>query len=220
MGIKQSMGRPGSALDNAVIEAWHSTLTFELRALGHFATKAHARARVAAWIDTTATGATQPATCALRSTTNCGCAPPTSPTRRPRHDRHHPPEHGTVLAGVNTTPYGWPAASVDTGCGRHRSAPVGAGQEGTSTDQDPHNKSLYGIRGLTQQPDGLSVPREWRARSTAASGLRPKGQYLARGASPAGTGSRKHPAQPWHGTSDAFSAAGSTLPVVSSRMRG
>jgi transposase InsO family protein len=38
-------------LDNAVIEAWHSTLTFELRALEHFTTKAHARARVAAWID-------------------------------------------------------------------------------------------------------------------------------------------------------------------------
>jgi putative transposase len=50
-GVKQSMGRPGSALDNAVIEAWHSTLTFELRALEHFTTKAHARARVAAWID-------------------------------------------------------------------------------------------------------------------------------------------------------------------------
>jgi putative transposase len=30
--IRQSMDRPGSALDNAVIEAWHSTLTFELRA--------------------------------------------------------------------------------------------------------------------------------------------------------------------------------------------
>jgi putative transposase len=51
LGIKQSMGRPGSALDNAVIEAWHSTLTFELRALEHFATKAQARVRVPAWID-------------------------------------------------------------------------------------------------------------------------------------------------------------------------
>jgi putative transposase len=51
MGIKQSMGRVGSALDNAVIESWHSTLTFELRALERFATKAQARARVAAWID-------------------------------------------------------------------------------------------------------------------------------------------------------------------------
>jgi transposase InsO family protein len=51
LDIHQSMGRPGSALDNAVIESWHSTLEFELRALEHFATKAAARARVAAWID-------------------------------------------------------------------------------------------------------------------------------------------------------------------------
>jgi transposase InsO family protein len=51
LGIAQSMGRPGSALDNAVIESWHSTLEFELRALEHFATRASARARVAAWID-------------------------------------------------------------------------------------------------------------------------------------------------------------------------
>jgi transposase InsO family protein len=41
------MGRPGSALDNAVIESWHSTLEFELRAPHHFAT----RAQAAAWID-------------------------------------------------------------------------------------------------------------------------------------------------------------------------
>ena len=51
IGIRQSMGRPGSALDNAVIESWHSTLEFELRSREHFTTKAQARARVAAWID-------------------------------------------------------------------------------------------------------------------------------------------------------------------------
>jgi putative transposase len=51
MGIRQSMGRPGSALDNAVIEAWHSTLEFELRRLEHYSTKAAARAGVAAFID-------------------------------------------------------------------------------------------------------------------------------------------------------------------------
>ena len=45
------MGRPGSALDNAVIESWHSTVEFELRKLEHFATKAQARIRVAAWIE-------------------------------------------------------------------------------------------------------------------------------------------------------------------------
>ena len=51
LGIRQSMGRPGSALDNAAIEAWHSTLEFELRGRESFATKATARTRVAAWID-------------------------------------------------------------------------------------------------------------------------------------------------------------------------
>jgi putative transposase len=50
-GIAQSMGRPGSALDNAVIEAWHSTLEFELRRVEHFTTRADARAKVAAWIE-------------------------------------------------------------------------------------------------------------------------------------------------------------------------
>jgi putative transposase len=51
LGIRQSMGRPGSALDNAVIESWHSTLEWELRSLHKFATKAAARAAVAAWIE-------------------------------------------------------------------------------------------------------------------------------------------------------------------------
>ena len=51
LGIRQSMGRPGSALDNAVIESWHSTLEFELRSLEHFTTRAAARARVSAWIE-------------------------------------------------------------------------------------------------------------------------------------------------------------------------
>lgn len=51
LGITQSMGRPGSALDNAVVEAWHSTLEFELRSLEHFPTKTAARVKVAAWIE-------------------------------------------------------------------------------------------------------------------------------------------------------------------------
>ena len=51
LGVRQSMGRPGSALDNAVIESWHSTLEWELRSLRKFATRAGARAGVAAWIE-------------------------------------------------------------------------------------------------------------------------------------------------------------------------
>jgi len=50
-GAAPSMGRPGSALDNAVSGAWHSTVQFELRRTGHFATKAAARAGAAAWIE-------------------------------------------------------------------------------------------------------------------------------------------------------------------------
>ena len=49
--IRQSMGRPGSALDNAVIESWHSTREFELRSCEQFATKPAARRRIAVWID-------------------------------------------------------------------------------------------------------------------------------------------------------------------------
>ena len=50
--VRQNGGSPpGSALDSAVIESWHSTLEFELRSVEYFATRAAARARVAAWID-------------------------------------------------------------------------------------------------------------------------------------------------------------------------
>ena len=51
LGVQQSMGRVGSALDNAVIESWHSTLEFELRRDARFASRAQARRAVAEWID-------------------------------------------------------------------------------------------------------------------------------------------------------------------------
>ena len=51
LNVTQSMGRPGSALDNAITESWHSTLEFELRSVEHFTTKAAARAGVAVWIE-------------------------------------------------------------------------------------------------------------------------------------------------------------------------
>jgi putative transposase len=50
-GIVQSMGRTGSALDNAVIESWHSTLEFEVRARHRFTTRTQARRAIMAWID-------------------------------------------------------------------------------------------------------------------------------------------------------------------------
>nr|WP_274536528.1 IS3 family transposase [Pseudofrankia sp. BMG5.36] len=42
-GVTQSMGRTGSALDNAVIESWHSTLEFELLTRHEFTTRAEAK---------------------------------------------------------------------------------------------------------------------------------------------------------------------------------
>jgi putative transposase len=50
-GITQSMGRTGSALDNAVAESFNSTLEFELLRGHHFATRQQARRAVAGWID-------------------------------------------------------------------------------------------------------------------------------------------------------------------------
>jgi transposase InsO family protein len=50
-GITQSMGRTGSALDNAVAEAFNSTLEVELLSRCEFATREQARHAVASWID-------------------------------------------------------------------------------------------------------------------------------------------------------------------------
>jgi transposase InsO family protein len=49
--VVQSMGRTGSALDNAVAESFNSTVEFELLRDQHFATRHQARRAVAAWID-------------------------------------------------------------------------------------------------------------------------------------------------------------------------
>ena len=51
LGAIQSMGRVGSALDNAAAESWNSTLEWELLSRRHFATKDQARREVAQFID-------------------------------------------------------------------------------------------------------------------------------------------------------------------------
>lgn len=50
-GITQSMGRTGSALDNAAAESFNSTLEFELLRDAGFTSKAEARAAVSAFIE-------------------------------------------------------------------------------------------------------------------------------------------------------------------------
>ena len=52
LGVSQSMGRVGSALDNAAAESFNSTLEHELLSRRHFATKDQARREVARFIDT------------------------------------------------------------------------------------------------------------------------------------------------------------------------
>jgi transposase InsO family protein len=50
LGVAQSMGREGSCFDNAASESFHSTLEFDLLRKHRFATRAEARAAVAAYI--------------------------------------------------------------------------------------------------------------------------------------------------------------------------
>ena len=51
MGLEQSMGRVGSALDNAVAESFNSTLKTEFVHRQFFPTRADARRQIGAWID-------------------------------------------------------------------------------------------------------------------------------------------------------------------------
>jgi len=51
LGVTQSMGRVGSALDNAAAESWNSTLEHELLSRHRFTTKDQARRAVARFID-------------------------------------------------------------------------------------------------------------------------------------------------------------------------
>jgi len=50
-GVTQSMGRTGSALDNAVAESFNSTVEFELLRRHHLSTREQARRAVAQWIE-------------------------------------------------------------------------------------------------------------------------------------------------------------------------
>jgi transposase InsO family protein len=50
LGVMQSMGRVGSALDNAAAESFHSTIKVEYIYRHRFATRAEARIKIATWI--------------------------------------------------------------------------------------------------------------------------------------------------------------------------
>ncbi|MFB7226011.1 IS3 family transposase, partial [Streptomyces sp. NPDC056227] len=50
LGVVQSMGRVGSALDNAAAESFHSSIKVEYVHRHRFATRAEARLKIATWI--------------------------------------------------------------------------------------------------------------------------------------------------------------------------
>jgi putative transposase len=50
LGLRQSMGRTGSCLDNAVAESFFATLKVELVDRCHYRTRAQARASIFRWI--------------------------------------------------------------------------------------------------------------------------------------------------------------------------
>ena len=52
LGVTQSMGRVGCALDNAAAESFFSTLDHELVSRRRYRTRGQARADIATWIDT------------------------------------------------------------------------------------------------------------------------------------------------------------------------
>jgi putative transposase len=50
LGLRRSMSRTGSCLDNAVAESWFASLKVELVDRRHWRTRAEARASIFAWI--------------------------------------------------------------------------------------------------------------------------------------------------------------------------
>jgi putative transposase len=50
LGLRRSMSRTGSCLDNAVAESWFASLKVELVDRAHYRTRAEARAAIFAWI--------------------------------------------------------------------------------------------------------------------------------------------------------------------------
>jgi putative transposase len=50
LGLRQSMSRVGSCLDNAVAESWFASLKVELISRAHYRTRAEARTAIFAWI--------------------------------------------------------------------------------------------------------------------------------------------------------------------------
>jgi transposase InsO family protein len=83
LGLRQSMGRTGSCLDNAAAESFFATLKVELVSRRRYRTRAEARASIFGWIAcTTDAGCTRPSATCPRSS-GSSVTPP-STRHRPR----------------------------------------------------------------------------------------------------------------------------------------
>ncbi|WP_165938890.1 integrase core domain-containing protein [Parafrankia sp. BMG5.11] len=91
-GVTQSMGRTGSALDNAVIESWHSTLECELLARQRFTTRTQAKTAVADYIDWYNT---------KRRHSTCGGLPPATYEQQTRPGHLTVPDKDTDVETAN-----------------------------------------------------------------------------------------------------------------------
>ena len=72
-------------------------------------------------------------------------------------------QRGTVLAGVNAKPCGWPAANVDSGCGRHPQTAAGTRLEEWARDQDPPIRGLHAFGGLPHDQQKRLCASPWCA---------------------------------------------------------
>ena len=145
------MGRPGSGLDNAVIESWHSTLEFELRRLEHFDTKAQARA--------CGRGVHRRLQPTPDATPLSECASPINYEQDlARHDRcsSRPPSMASSSPASRPSPFGWqcrvvwwPGRTSRTGviaaCRAHVGAGVGAGEESETSPLGELSEHVAGL---------------------------------------------------------------------------
>ena len=165
-GIVQSMGRTGSALDNAAIESWHSTLGFEVRSRHRFATRLQARRAVVAWIDEYNTDR-------LHSTNgmispvdyeNGRRRPGAKPYDRLRRHRHRVPAAPAPAGQTNTTSEAAtpPATPGRTLRGGHR-------RRAASGPVPPASRAATALATATPRPPAAAAPAGQAALDPGAS---------------------------------------------------
>jgi putative transposase len=178
-GIIQSMGRTGSALDNAAIESWHSTLEFEVRSRHRFTTRAQARHAVVAWIE-------EYNTCRLHSTN--GMVSPVNyenGARRPgaktyaqlRRHRHRVPAAPAPAGPTNTTSEAATPPDIPSGTlrGGHR-------RRAASGPAPPTSRAATAVAAATPRPPVAAASAGQAALDPGAStgpGRQTKGQARA-----------------------------------------